>query len=88
LNTLYLRRKWEANQVQDPTIVPFKESVRGDVAHSDRDASNPDYMDKLMLSTKPSERATHYTQMKAFGTTSRLETIPQPECRPMIVEWH
>jgi hypothetical protein len=61
LNTLCLCRKWEAERVQDPTIIPFEEWVRGNAAHGELDASNPNNIDRLLLSTKPLQGAICYT---------------------------
>jgi hypothetical protein len=47
--------------------------VRGAAAHSDLDAHNPEDIDRLLLSTKPSQRAFRYTRMKAFGNHLRVE---------------
>jgi hypothetical protein len=66
-------RKWELNRVQDPSIAPFEEWVRGAAAHSELDAHNPEDIDRLLLSTKPSQRAFRYTRMKAFGNHFRVE---------------
>jgi hypothetical protein len=66
-------RRWELNRVQDPSIAPFEDWVRGAVADSDLDANNPDDIDRLLLSTKPFQRAFRYTRMKAFGNHFRVE---------------
>jgi hypothetical protein len=66
-------RRWEAIRLQDPSVDTFDEWVRDDAAHADLDTSNPDDLDRLMLSMKPSQRAVRYTQMKAFGNHFRVE---------------
>jgi hypothetical protein len=59
--------------MQDPTTAPFEEWIRSNAVHSNLDASNHNDMDRLMLSTKSSQRALRYTQMKAFGNHFRIE---------------
>jgi hypothetical protein len=70
-----LYRKWELNRVQDPSIALFEEWVRGDATHNDFDSSNPKDIDRLMMSTKPSQRVVCYTRMKAFENHFRVEDV-------------
>jgi hypothetical protein len=79
-------RRWEAIRFQDPSVDTFDEWVRDDAAHVDLDTSNPDDMDRLMLSTKPLQRAVRYTRMKAFGNHLGFKTIRHAVCKPMTVE--
>jgi hypothetical protein len=68
-------RKWELNRVQDLSIAPFEDWVSGAIADNDLDANNPDDIHRLLLSTKPSQRAFRYMRMKAFGNHFRVEDI-------------
>jgi hypothetical protein len=70
---LHMCRRWEAITLQDPSVDTFDEWVRDDAAHADLDTSNPYDMDRLMLSTKPSQRAARYIRMKVFGNHFRVE---------------
>jgi hypothetical protein len=51
----------------NPSIAPFEDSVHDLAETEDRDVSNPEDFDKLLLCMKPSQRASHYCRMKAFG---------------------
>jgi hypothetical protein len=73
LSIFISRRAWETTKMQDPTTPPFEEWVRSDAAHSHLNASNHKDMDRLMFSTKPSQRALQYTRTKAFGNHFRVE---------------
>jgi hypothetical protein len=75
-------RKWRAEHEEDPSIPSFEEWIRGAIGPHCIDVTNPEDMDRLLMCTKPSQKATRYTRMKAFGnhfrvdddTSSRLQT--------------
>jgi hypothetical protein len=50
----------------------FEEWVKGVIWSSPLDVRNEDDMDKLLLTSKPSQIATRYTRMKAFGNHFRV----------------
>jgi hypothetical protein len=66
----------------DPSIPTFEDWIKGAVGPHSIDVTNLDDMDVLLMCTKPSQKATRYTHMKAFGnhfcveddTTTRLQT--------------
>jgi hypothetical protein len=51
----------------DPSIEPFKDWVRHLPEAEELDVSILEDFDKILLNTKPSQRATRYCRMKAFG---------------------
>jgi hypothetical protein len=57
----------------DASILPFEEWVRGAVQSTELDVNNAEDMDRLLLTTKPSQKATRYTRMKAFGNHFRVD---------------
>jgi hypothetical protein len=65
-------RQWEALHGTDATILPFEEWVKGAVRSTEVDVNNSEDMDRLLLTTKPSQIATRYTRMKAFGNHFRV----------------
>jgi hypothetical protein len=52
---------------------PFSEWIRGHAQREALDVTNPDNMDRFLLCMKPSQRATRYGRMKAFGNQFRAE---------------
>jgi hypothetical protein len=66
----------------DPSIPTFEDWIRGALGPHNIDVSNPNDVDRLLMCTKPSPKATRFTCMKAFGnhfcvedeTSSRLQT--------------
>jgi hypothetical protein len=67
-----LCRQWQAMQEGDAEIVRFEEWVKGAVRSSDLDVNNLEDMDRLLLTTKSSQKATRYTRMKAYGNYFRM----------------
>jgi hypothetical protein len=67
------RRKWRAAGEADPSIPAFEDWIKRAVGPHSIDVSNPDDMDVLLMCTKPSQKATRYTRMKAFGNHFRVE---------------
>jgi hypothetical protein len=66
-------RQWEAMRGTDVTTLPFEEWVKGAIHSIELDVNNPEDMDRLLLTTKPSQKATRYTRMKAFGNHVGVE---------------
>jgi hypothetical protein len=66
-------RKWRAEYDVDPEILAFEDWIRGAIGLHCIDVSNSEDMDKLLLCTKPSQKATRYTCMKAFGNHFRVD---------------
>jgi hypothetical protein len=69
-------------QEVDHNTPAFEEWIRGAIGLHCIDVTNPIDMDRLLMYTKPSQKATRYTRMKAFrnhfrvddDTSSRLQT--------------
>jgi hypothetical protein len=57
----------------NPNTTPFEEWVRNLPEIEDVDVNEPKDFDKLLLCMKPSQRATRYRRMKAFGNHFRVE---------------
>jgi hypothetical protein len=64
---------WKAESDAGLTASPFSEWVRGHAQRKALDVTNPDDMDRFLPCTKPSQRATRYGRMKAFGNHFRAE---------------
>jgi hypothetical protein len=56
----------------DPTTEPFEQWVRHLPEAEEVDVSIPEEFDKILLTMKPSQRATRYCRMKAFGNHFRV----------------
>jgi hypothetical protein len=68
----HVRRRWERVREMDPTTEPFEQWVRHLPEAKEVDVSIPEEFDKILLTTKPSQRATRYCRMKAFGNHFRV----------------
>lgn len=66
-------RKWRELEAGDPSIAAFEDWIKGAVGPHSIDVTSPDDMDALRLCTKPSQKTTRYTRMKAFGNHFRVE---------------
>jgi hypothetical protein len=66
-------RKWRAEQEGKDAIQTFEEWMQAFVQEEPIDLTNPDNKDRLLLCSKPSQRATRYTRMKAFANHFRVE---------------
>jgi hypothetical protein len=56
-------------------VRPFPEWIREYAQREALDVTNPDDMDRFLLCTKLSHRATRYARMKAFGNHFRAEDL-------------
>jgi hypothetical protein len=70
---LSVTRKWEEMCKSNPNTAPFEEWVRNLPETEDVDVNEPEDFDKLLMCMKPSQRATRYQRMKAFGNHFRVE---------------
>jgi hypothetical protein len=70
---LNVTRKWEEMCESNSNTAPFEEWVRNLLETEDVDVNEPEDFDKLLLCMKPSQRATRYQRMKAFGNHFRVE---------------
>jgi hypothetical protein len=66
-------RKWKSEQDGNEVTQPFEDWVRAFAQQEPLDLTDPENKDRLLLSTKPSQRATRYTRMKAFANHFRVE---------------
>ena len=66
-------RKWRELEARDPSISAFQDWIRGAVGPHSIDVTSADDMDALLMCTKPSQKTTRYTRMKAFGNHFRVE---------------
>ena len=57
----------------DPSIPPFEDWIKGAIGPHSIDITSADDMDALLMCTKPSQKTTRYTCMKAFGNHFRVE---------------
>jgi hypothetical protein len=60
-------------QQTNPSTAGLAEWIANSVLHSDPDWSNAEDMDRFLMSKKPSQRATRYARMTAFGNHFRVE---------------
>ena len=67
-----MRRKWCNESTLNPNTPELSEWIERTVRDSPADLSNPVHMDRLLLSRKPSQRATRYSRMIAFGNHFRV----------------
>jgi hypothetical protein len=70
-HTLY--RNWKEEVLADSNKLPFQEWVKEGVRQMPLQTSNAEEMDLHLLCRRPSQRATRYTGMKAFGNHFRVQ---------------
>jgi hypothetical protein len=66
-------RKWKEAHDANITIEPFDVWVRKAVHDHPQDPNNNDDMDRILLCSRPSQKTTRYTRMRAFGNHFRVE---------------
>jgi hypothetical protein len=66
-------RQWREEHDANPNIPAFDVWVRRAVHNHPHDSSNSDDMDRILLCSRPSQKATRYTRMRAFGDHFRVE---------------
>ena len=66
-------RQWEDEHESNPNIPIFENWIRTVVHNHPADPNNADDMDRVLICSRPSQLATRYTRMKAFGNHFRVE---------------
>jgi hypothetical protein len=66
-------REWKQEEITNPALDPLAEWIQRKVRELEMDLSNSEDMDRLMLSRKPSQKATRYTRVTSFGNHFRVE---------------
>ena len=66
-------RQWRDAHDGGCNIEPFDVWVRKAVHDHEHDPNNIDDMDRILLCSRPSQKATRYTRMRAFGNHFRVE---------------
>ena len=66
-------RQWSNLHDENANIEPFDVWVRKEVHNHPHDPNNSDDMDRILLCSRPSQKATRYTRMRAFGNHFRVE---------------
>ena len=66
-------RQWRDARDADRNIDPFDVWVKKAVHNGDYDPNNIDDMDRILLCSRPSQKTTRYTRMRAFGNHFRVE---------------
>lgn len=66
-------RNWTNERDEDPGIPPFHEWIQNVVRNSPLDVTNADDRDRLLLATKPSQKASRYTKMLSYGNHFRVD---------------
>lgn len=66
-------RKWKDEDRTNPLTPPLADWVERYVRDLEMDLRDPNEMDRFLLSKKPSQRATRYTRITAFGNHFRVE---------------
>ena len=66
-------RQWRDAHDANGNIEPFDVWVKKAVHTHPHDPNNGDDMDRILLCSRPSQKATRYTRMRAFGNHFRVE---------------
>jgi hypothetical protein len=66
-----LYRNWKAQMAVNSNTLLLQEWVKEEVSRRPLNTSSPEEMDLQLLSRKPSQRATRYLRMKAYGNHFR-----------------
>ena len=66
-------RQWEDEKETNPDIPQFEKWIKDVVHRQPVDPNNTDDMDRVLLCSRPSQLATRYTRMKAYGNHFRVE---------------
>ena len=66
-------RQWSNLHDENANIEPFDVWVRKEVHNHPHDPNNSDDMDRILLCSRPSQKVTRYTRMRAFGNHFRVE---------------
>ena len=66
-------RQWRDAHDADRNIDPFDVWVKKTVHNHDYDPNNIDDVDRILLCSRPSQKATRYTRMRAFGNHFRVD---------------
>ena len=66
-------RQWEEEKGTNPDIPHFEKWIKDVVHRQPVDPNNTDDMDRVLLCSRPSQIATRYTRMKAYGNHFRVE---------------
>ena len=66
-------RQWEDKKGTNPDILVFEKWIRNVVHKHPVDPNNADDMDRVLLCNRPSQLATRYTRMEAYGNHFRVE---------------
>ena len=66
-------RQWRDEHEANPNIATFDVWVRSAVYNHPHDPNNIDDIDRILLCSRPSQKTTWYTRMRAFGNHFRME---------------
>ena len=66
-------RQWKDEMTENPNIDTFDVWVRKTVQNQPHEPNDIDSIDKILLVSRPSQKATRYTRMRAFGNHFRVE---------------
>ena len=66
-------KQWEEEKGLNPNIPIFEKWIKVAVHRHHVDPNNADDMDRVLLCSRPSQVATRYTRMKAYGNHFRVE---------------
>jgi hypothetical protein len=65
--------QWKVEQEANPNISAFENWIKDVVRNHHVDPNDEDDMDRVLMCSRPSQLATRYTRMKAYGNHFRLE---------------
>ena len=71
--TTWTCRQWKEEQQRNPNISTFENWIKDVVHNHPIDPNDEDDMDMVMMCSRPSQLATRYTRMKAYGNYFRVE---------------
>jgi len=66
-------REWKDEKDKNPNISTFENWIRDAVHNYPIDLNNEDNIDRVLMCSRPSQLATQYTRMKAYGNHFRIE---------------
>jgi hypothetical protein len=68
-----LYRTWKVQVALNSNTLPLEEWIKEEVSRRPLNTSSAEEMDLRLLSQKPSQRATRYLRMKAYGNHFRVD---------------
>jgi hypothetical protein len=71
--TSWMYRQWKVEREANPNISAFENWIKDVVRNHPVDPNDEDDIDRVLMCSRPSQLATRYTRMKAYGNHFRVE---------------